>query len=136
MKVGDSVYLVADHLVTGAGVPAMICGMQNSTVKIAIEEPNGTKVFHVESWDLLPTNLFTHSVLNAVYETYLKIEHDHGSILNLKPDSIVQELTEHSVAAETARRCVDFLKEIDWQHTCLPLRQWLKEIRAFYYGKP
>jgi hypothetical protein len=135
MKVGDSVYLLTDHLLTGAGVPAMICGIQNSSVKIAIEEPTGTKVFHVQNWDLLPPNLFTHSVLNAVYETYLEIEHDYGSILNLKPHFIVQKLTEHSLAAETARQCVDFLKGIDWQYSCLPLRQWLKEIRGFYYGK-
>ena len=38
-----SVYLVADHLLTGFGVPAMICGMQNSSVKIAIEEPTNQK---------------------------------------------------------------------------------------------
>jgi hypothetical protein len=99
-----SVYLVTDHLLTGAGVPAMTCGMQNSSVKIAIEEPTGTKVFYVQSWKLFPANLFTHSVLNAVYETYVKIEHDHGSILNLEPDCIVQKLTEYSLAADTAMR--------------------------------
>jgi hypothetical protein len=57
MKVGDSVYLVTDQLKTGAGIPAMICGMQDSTVKVAIEEINGTKVLQVETWDLLPSNL-------------------------------------------------------------------------------
>jgi hypothetical protein len=135
MKVGDSVYLVTDQLKTGAGIPAMICGMQDSTVKVAIEEINGTKVLQVEAWDLLPSNLFTHSVLNVVYESYLEIECDHGSILNLKPDAIVRQLIEHSLAPQTARQCVDFLDEIDWRHTQLPLRQWLKRIRAFYYGK-
>ena len=34
MKVGDSVYLVTDQLKTGAGIPAMICGMQDSTVEL------------------------------------------------------------------------------------------------------
>jgi hypothetical protein len=136
MKVGDSVYLVTDQIKTGAGIPAMICGMQDSTVKVAIEEINGTKVLRVETWDLLPSNLFTHSVLNIVYESYLEIEREHGSILNLKPDAIVRKLVEHSLAPETAQQCVDFLDEIDWRHSQLPLRQWLKRIRNFYYGKP
>lgn len=78
----------------------------------------------------------THSVLNVVYETYLEIERDHGSILNLQPDAIVQKLIEHSLASKTARQCVDFLDEIDWRHTQLPLRQWLQRIRNFYYGNP
>jgi hypothetical protein len=136
MKVGDSVYLVTDQLKTGAGIPAMVCGTQDSTVKVAIEETNGTKVLQVKSWDLLPSNLFTHSVLNVVYESYLEIEREHGSILNLKPEAIVRKLIEHSLALQTARQCVDFLDEIDWRHTQLPLRQWLKRIRSFYYGKP
>jgi hypothetical protein len=87
--------------------------------------------------NLGPSSLesFTHSVLNVVHESYLEIERDHGSILNLKPDAIVRKLVEHSLASQTARECVDFLDEIDWHHTQLPLRQWLKRIRNFYYGK-
>ena len=135
MKIGDSVYLVTDQLQTGAGIPAMVCEIFNSTVKVAIEEPNGTKLLQVRSWDLLPANLFTRSVLNLVYETYLEIERDHGSILNLKPDAIVQKLRERTLAPQTARQCVDFLKGIDWSPTQLPLRRWLKSIRDFYYGK-
>ena len=38
-------------------------------VETAIEEISGTKVLQVKAWDLLPSNLFTHSVLNVVYET-------------------------------------------------------------------
>jgi len=48
MKVGDSVYLVTDQLKTGAGVPAMICETQDSTVKVAIEETNGTRVLQAK----------------------------------------------------------------------------------------
>jgi hypothetical protein len=135
MKVGDSVYLVTDQLQTGAGIPAMVCEIFNSTVKVAIEEPNGTKLLQVRSWDLLPANLFTRSVLSLVYETYLEIERDHGSILNLKPDAIVQKLRERSLAPQTARQCVDFLKGIDWSPTQLPLRRWLKSIGDFYYAR-
>jgi hypothetical protein len=136
MKVGDSVYLVTDQLKTGPGIPVMVCGIQDSTVKVAVEEINGTKVPQVETWDLLPSNLFTHSVLNVVYESYLEIKREHGSILNLKPDAVVRKLIEHSLAPQTARQCVDFLNEVDWHHAQLPLRQWLKRIRNFYYGKP
>jgi DNA-binding transcriptional regulator YiaG len=100
-------------------------------VKIAIEEPNGTKLLQVRSWDLLPKNLFTRSVLRLVYETYLEIERNHGSILNLKPDAIVQKLGERTLAPQTARQCVDFIKGIDWSPTQLPLRRWLKSIRNF-----
>src|SRR5258708_12818539 len=132
MKVGDYVYLVTDQLKTGAGIPAMSCGMQDSTVKVAIEEINGTKVLQVETWDLLPSNLFTHSVLNVVYESYLEIERDYGSILNLKPDTIVQKLIEHTLPPKTPRQSVDFLHPIDSHHTHLPLRQCLKRIRNFY----
>jgi hypothetical protein len=101
---------------------------QDSAVHVTIEETSGTKVLQVEPWDLLPLNLFTHSVLNVVYETYLEIERDHGSILNLKPDAIVQKLIEHSLAPQTARQCADFVYEIDWHYTQLPLRQWLKRM--------
>jgi hypothetical protein len=66
MKVGDSAYLVTDQLKTGVGIPAMICAVQDSAVEVAIEETNGTRVLQVQAWDLLPSNLFTHSVLNAV----------------------------------------------------------------------
>ena len=128
MKIGDSVYLVTDQLKTGAGIPAMVCGMEDSAIKVAIEETNGTKVLQVQTWDLLPSNLFTHSVLNVVYESFLEIEREHGSILNLQPDAVVRKLIEHSLAPQTARQCVDFLDGIDWRHTQLPLRQWLKRI--------
>ena len=113
MKIGDSIYLVTDQPKTGAGIPGMICGLQDSTVEVAIEETNGTKVLQVKTWDVLPSNLFTHSVLNIIFLTYQEIERDCGSILNLKPDAVVRKLTEHGLASQTARQCVDFLDEVD-----------------------
>src|ERR1700730_17270916 len=97
MKVGDSVYLVTDQLKTGAGIPAMVCGMQDSTVELAIEEAKGTKVLRVKTWEVLPSNLFTHSVLNVVYQAYQEIERDCGSILNLKPEKDPKLLIWHAV---------------------------------------
>jgi len=103
---------------------------------VAIEETNGTRVLQAKTWDVLPSSLFTHSVLNIVYQTYLEIERDCGSILNLKPDAVIRELTEHGLASQTARQCVDLLDEVDWRSAKLPVRQWLKRIRSFYYGEP
>jgi hypothetical protein len=43
-----------------------------------------------------------------------------------KADIVVQKLTDHSLALQTARQCVDFLDEVDWYRAQLPLRQWLE----------
>src|SRR5258707_9635038 len=83
MKIGDRVYLITDQLQTGAGIPGMICALQDdSAVEVAVDFTHGTKILKVRSWDILPSNLYTHSILNVVYQTNEKIEHKHGSILN------------------------------------------------------
>jgi len=45
MDIGNSVYLVTDHKTTGAGVPAVICGLYDRSAHIAIEREEGTKTF-------------------------------------------------------------------------------------------
>jgi hypothetical protein len=43
--------------------------------------------FELRNWeDILPSNLYTHSILNVVYQTYEQIEHKYGSILKLTTD--------------------------------------------------
>jgi len=114
----------------------MICAMQDdSMVEVAVEFTHGTKILQVRNWDILSSNLYTHSILNVVYQTYEQIERDCGSILNLKSDTVVQKLTDHGLASQTARQCVDFLDEVDWHRAQLPLRQWLKRIQRFYHDK-
>ena len=71
----------------------------------------------------------------TVYQTYEEIERDCGSILNLKADTVVQKLTDHGMALQSARQCVNFLDEVDWHRAQLPLRQWLKRIQRFYHDK-
>ena len=44
MKVGDHVYLITDKLQTGAGIPAMIYSLQDSTVEVVVESPQGSKI--------------------------------------------------------------------------------------------
>src|SRR5271157_5280106 len=137
MKIGDRVYLITDQLQTGGGIPGMICAMQDdSMVEVAVEFTHGTKILQVRNWDIVSSNLYTHSILNVVYQTYEQIERDCGSILNLKSDTVVQKLTDHGLASQTARQCVDFLDKVDWHRAQLPLRQWLKRIQRFYHDKP
>jgi hypothetical protein len=65
MKVGDSAYLLTDHVKTDVRIPALVCGIKDSTVRVAIEESDGTKVLQVKTEDLLPFRLFTRSVLKV-----------------------------------------------------------------------
>jgi hypothetical protein len=121
------------QLRTGAGVPATIIAIKDSTVEVAVEFIERTEVLKVETWDILPSNLYTHSILNVVYQTYQVIEHEHGSILNLTAEEIVAQLNQQGLAPLTARRCAELFDEVDWLKAQLPLRQWLRRIRDFYH---
>jgi hypothetical protein len=135
MKIGDHVFLVTDQLRTGAGLPATICAIQDSTVEVAVELTDRTEVLKVGTWDILPSNLYTHSILNVVYQTHETIERKHGSILNLTGEEIVAQLIERGLAPQTAQRCADLFDNVEWQNAQLPLRQWLTRIRDFYQKK-
>ena len=135
MTIGDRVYLITDHLRIGAGIPAMIIAIQDSAVEVAVEFTDRTEVLKVGTWDILPSNLYTHSILNVVYQTYEVIEHEHGSILNFTAEEIVAKLNQQGLAPQTARRCADLFDEVDWRKAQLPLRQWLRRIRDFYHER-
>jgi hypothetical protein len=115
----------------------MICALQDSTVEVVVEFTHGPKFLKFSNWeDILPSNLYTHSILNIVYQTYEEIEHKYGSILNLTTEEIVTQLIQHGLAPQTARRCADLFDEVEWHNAQLPLRQWLESIRNFYHKKP
>jgi hypothetical protein len=134
MKIGDHVYLITDRRQTGAGLPAMICALQDSAIEVVVQFAHGTTVFKVSNWeDILSPNLYTHSILNLVYQAYQEIEHECGSILNLTTEEIVTRLSERGLAPQTARRCVDLIDQAAWQRAQLPLRHWLESIRDFFY---
>jgi hypothetical protein len=59
MDIGNSVYFGTNHKTTGAGVPAVICGLYERSARIAIEREEGTKTFDVPLWDLLPARSYT-----------------------------------------------------------------------------
>jgi hypothetical protein len=134
MKIGDPVYLITDQRQTGAGVPGMIFALQDSTVEVAVEYVQGTKILEVRNWeDILPSNLYAHSILNVVYHAYEDIELRYGSILNLTTEALGAQLIRQGLAPETARRCADLFDEVEWHNTPMPLRQWLRRIRDFYH---
>ena len=134
MKIGDPVYLITGQLQTGAGIPGMICALQDSTVEVVVEFTDGTKILKLRCWeDILPSNLYTHSILNVVYQTYGEIERKYGSILKLTTEEIVAQLIQRGLAPQTARRCADLFDEVEWHNAQLPLRQWLESIRDFHH---
>jgi hypothetical protein len=134
MKIGDHVYLITDRHQTGAGIPCLISALYDSTVEVVLEFAHGppiSRVHNVE--DILSSNLYTHSILDLVYQTYEEIQHKYGSILNLISEEIVAQLIRNGLAPQTARRCVDLIDHTTWQNQALPLRQWLESIRDVYY---
>jgi hypothetical protein len=134
MKIGDDVYLITDQLQTGAGIPGVIYALLDSTVEVVVEVAHGNKILKVVNRkDILPSNLYIHSILNLVYQTYQEIEHKYGSILNLTTEEIVAQLIQRGLAPQTARRCVDLFDEVEWHKSQLPLRHWLESIRDFYH---
>jgi len=134
MKVGDHVYVITDQLQTGSGISGIIYAVQDSTVEVVVESAHGPKILQVRNRaDILPSNLYTHSILNVVYQTYQEIEHKYGSIRNLTPEEITAKLTQRGLASQTARRCADILDEVECLKAQLPLRHWLESIRDFYH---
>jgi hypothetical protein len=57
--------------------------------------------------------LYTHSILNVVYQTYQEIEHKYGSIRNLTPEESSAKLIQRGLALQTAHRCADILDEVE-----------------------
>jgi hypothetical protein len=83
-------------------------------VEVAVDFTHGTKILKVRNWDILPSNLYMHSILKE----------------------IVAQLIQQGLAPQTARSCADLFDEVEWHNARLPLRQWLGSIRDFYHKKP
>jgi hypothetical protein len=134
MKTGDQVYLITDRHQTGAGIACTINALHDSTVEVVLELPDNPAILKVcRLDDILCSNVYTHLILNLVYQTYEDIQHKYGSILNLTTQEIVAQLVQNGLAPQTARRCVDLIDHAAWQNQALPLRQWLERIRDIYH---
>ena len=127
-------YLITNRRQTGAGIACIISALHDSTVELVGEFADNSPILEIYSLeDILSSNVYTHSILNLVYQTYEEIEHEYGSILNLTSEEIVAQLVQNGLAPHTARRCVDLIDQAGWQNQGRPLRQWLENIRDFYH---
>src|SRR5208283_4489783 len=131
MDIGNSVYLVTDHKTTGAGVPAVICGLFERSARIAIEREEGTKTMVVPLWDLLPARAYTAAILRACYGVWEKLDHQGRSPGTVHEDDLVRELARAGLAEKTAEMCARLCWDVDWTAKS-PLTAWLKAVRSFY----
>jgi hypothetical protein len=131
MDIGNSVYLVTDHKTTGAGVPAVICGLYERSARIAIEREEGTKTFDVPLWDLRPARAYTAAILRACYSTWESLDQQGRRPGSLREADLVRELARAGLAQSTAEMCAGLCRDVDWSAKS-PLSAWLKAIRSFY----
>jgi hypothetical protein len=134
MDIGNSVYLVTDHKTTGAGVPAVVCGLYERSARIAIEREEGTKTFDVPLWDLLPARAYTAAILRGCYSAWESLDQQGRSPGTLHEDDLVRELARAGLAEKTAEMCARLCWDVDWSAKS-PLSAWLKAVRAFYLPK-
>jgi hypothetical protein len=131
MEIGNSVYFVTDHKTTGAGVPAVVCGLHERSARIAIEREEGTKTFEVPLWDLLPARAYTAAILRTCYGVWETLDAQGRTI---HENDLVRELGRGGLAKDTAEMCARLCWDVDWSGTS-PLSAWLKAVRSFYLPK-
>jgi hypothetical protein len=131
MEIGNSVYLVTDHKTTGAGVPAVICGLYQRSARIAIEREEGTKILDVPLWDLLPARAYTAAILRACYWTWETLDRQGRSPGTVRENELVRELARAGLAQSTGEMCARLCRDVDWRAKS-PLSAWLKAVRSFY----
>jgi len=134
MEIGNSVYLVTDHKTTGAGVPAVICGLYQRSARIAIEREEGTKILDVPLWDLLPARAYTAAILRACYSTWETLDRQGRSPGTVRENELVRELARAGLAEKTAEMCARLCWDVDWTAKS-PLSAWLIAVRSFYLPK-
>jgi hypothetical protein len=134
MEIGNSVYLLTNHKTTGAGVPAVICGLHERSARIAIEREEGTKTFEVPLWDLLPARAYTGAILRACYGVWETLDAQGRTPGTIHEEDLVIELARGGLAQETAEMCARLCWDVDWSGTS-PLSTWLRAIRSFYLPK-
>ena len=131
MDIGNAVYLVTDRQTTGAGVPAVICGLYERSARIAIEREEGTKTFDVPLWDLLPARAYTAAILRVCYSAWETLDRQGRSPGSLREADLVRELAGAGLEQSTAEMCASLCSDVDWTAKS-PLSAWLKAVRSFY----
>ena len=131
MDIGNAVYFVTDRQTTGAGVPAVICGLYERSARIAIEREEGTKAFDVPLWDLLPARAYTAAILRVCYSAWETLDRQGKTPGSLREADLVRELADAGLEQSTAEMCASLCSDVDWTAKS-PLSAWLKAIRLFY----
>ena len=131
MDIGNAVYFVTDRQTTGAGVPAVICGLYERSARIAIEREEGTKTFDVPLWDLLPARAYTAAILRVCYSAWETLDRQGRSPGSLREADLVRELAGAGLEQSTAEMCASLCSDVDWSAKS-PLSAWLKAVRSFY----
>ena len=124
-------YLVTDRQTTGAGVPAVICGLYERSARIAIEREEGTKTFDVPLWDLLPARAYTAAILRVCYSAWETLDRQGRSPGSLREADLVRELAGAGLEQSTAEMCARLCWDVD-SRAKSPLSAWLKAVRSFY----
>ena len=131
MDIGNSVYLVTNRQTTGAGVPAVICGLYERSARIAIEREEGTKTLDVPLWDLLPARAYAAAILRVCYSAWETLDRQGRSPGSLREADLVRELAGAGLEQSTAEMCASLCSDVDWSAKS-PLSAWLKAVRSFY----
>jgi len=131
MDIGNSVYLVTDHKTTGAGVPAVICGLYQRSARFAIEREKGTKTLDVPLWDLLTARAYTAAILQVCYSAWDTLDRQGRTPGSLREADLVKELAGAGLEQSTAEMCASLCSDVDWSARS-PLSAWLKAVRSFY----
>src|SRR5277367_340780 len=131
MDIGTSVYFVTDRQTTGAGVPALICGLYERSARIAIEREEGTKTFDVPLWDLLPERAYTAAILQVCYSAWETLNRQGRSPGSVRTADLVRELAGAGLEQSTAEMCASLCSDVEWTAKS-PLSAWLKAVRSFY----
>ena len=131
MDIGNAVYFVTDRQTTGAGVPAVVCGLYERSARIAIEREEGTKAFDVPLWDLLTARAYTAAILRVCYSAWETLDRQGRSPGSLREADLIRELAGAGLAQSTAEMCARLCWDVDWSAKS-PLSAWLKAVRSFY----
>ena len=131
MDIGNAVYFVTDRQTTGAGVPAVIRGLYEKSARIAIEREEGTKIFDVPLWDLLPARAYTAAILRVCYSAWETLDRQGKTPGSLREADLVRELAGAGLEQSTAEMCASLCSDVDWTAKS-PLSAWLKAVRSFY----
>jgi hypothetical protein len=136
MKVGDRVYLIAKHLGLGLGAVAEITGLRDPTKEVVVRTSSREAALHVKRSDVLPARLYTLAVLCAVYNAVWDLERELGSIAYIEPQGMAAKLIDHNLSPQIALECINLFDLVEWRRARLPLCQWLRRVKDFYYQRP